>query len=364
MAITAVAKFDFPEHWPALMPALVSLLQGNGVPGDAEASARAVAGSLRCLSLLADEVDDTQVELYAPALLPELCAIANGSRGHGSEARRRAFSVLRTFIGTLGLMASQKENRAKAESLLAPTLPAWLAAMTAVLATPRADDGDHAAVALQLEVLRSLTALTMLFSKVIKAPDTQAALQAAWALLCGSARRSRRTPSCCARPGHARASFVSRFVHLRGRRLTRFACWATARCHQNWKFWVGGAAHRGSGWGRCARFIESHEPGNKPARLGASASQRLQHGLTSQRDARRAEGFVVPYAQHYRECHGDADGWQLPPHDGNVWCIQPFREVWIPASRDVSRDRDGDAWTWQRGCGSVVLPRRGCAGAR
>ena len=187
MAITAVAKFDFPEHWPALMPALVSLLQGNGVPGDAEASARAVAGSLRCLSLLADEVDDTQVELYAPALLPELCAIANGSRGHGSEARRRAFSVLRTFIGTLGLMASQKENRAKAESMLAPTLPAWLAAMTAVLATPRADDGDHAAVALQLEVLRSLTALTMSFSKVIKAPDTQAALQAAWVLFCGSA---------------------------------------------------------------------------------------------------------------------------------------------------------------------------------
>ena len=102
--------------------------------------------------------EDRQVELYAPALLPELCAIANGSRGHGSEARRRAFSVLRTFIGTLGLMASQKENRAKAESMLAPTLPAWLAAMTAVLATPRADDGDHAAVALQLEVLRSLTA--------------------------------------------------------------------------------------------------------------------------------------------------------------------------------------------------------------
>ena len=144
-------------------------------------------------------MDDTQVELYAPALLPELCAIANGSRGHGSEARRRAFSVLRTFIGTLGLMASQKENRAKAESLLAPTLPAWLAAMTAVLATPRADDGDHAAVALQLEVLRSLTALTMLFSKVIKAPDTQAALQAAWVLLCGSARRARRTPRACPR---------------------------------------------------------------------------------------------------------------------------------------------------------------------
>ena len=53
MAIAAVAKEDFPENWPELIPHILQMLQA-GAP-------HLVHGAMRCLVLVSEEITDNQV---------------------------------------------------------------------------------------------------------------------------------------------------------------------------------------------------------------------------------------------------------------------------------------------------------------
>jgi hypothetical protein len=54
MAVATMAKTDVPEEWPSLLPDLVGAV-------NSKQNAPLVAGSVRCLSMFVDELDEEQM---------------------------------------------------------------------------------------------------------------------------------------------------------------------------------------------------------------------------------------------------------------------------------------------------------------
>jgi len=145
VAVAAIAAHDWPHHWPELLPGLV------GAVSNRRADPALAGGALRCLCLLAEDLDEEQKPELARLLSDDLRAIveagtaaaaaaANGG-GAGPDAaaalplRRPALAAWRhllTGLGTLAGGGSQQHARA-VRDLLAPSLPAWTAAIAAVL---------------------------------------------------------------------------------------------------------------------------------------------------------------------------------------------------------------------------------------
>lgn len=56
MAVATVARTDVPEEWPSLLPDLV-----GAIASDSGRGAPLMEGSVRCLSMFVDELDEEQV---------------------------------------------------------------------------------------------------------------------------------------------------------------------------------------------------------------------------------------------------------------------------------------------------------------
>ncbi|CAI5461575.1 unnamed protein product, partial [Closterium sp. Yama58-4] len=70
LAIAHVASCDWPEVWPDLMDHLMAALADTAHPNR-------VAAAVECLSLFAEEIDDSQLPALVPKLFPPIFAIVS-----------------------------------------------------------------------------------------------------------------------------------------------------------------------------------------------------------------------------------------------------------------------------------------------
>jgi hypothetical protein len=208
VAVAAIAAHDWPQHWPELLPGLV------GAVANRRADPLLAGGALRCLCLLAEDLDEEQKPELARLLADDLRAIveagpaaASLGAAAGADAlaalplRRPALAVWRHLLTGLGTLAGAQHARA-VRDLLAPTLPAWTAAVAAVLGRQAgggtaagAANGAAAAVppppppllsdpsewGVRKEALRVAQALVVYFAKPL-APHLPALMAGVWRL--------------------------------------------------------------------------------------------------------------------------------------------------------------------------------------
>ena len=157
MAIATICTWDWPHAWPALTGLLIGALRDR-------ASEDAVTGALRCLAMIAGDLEETQVPETVPVLFPELLALVDAPDA-SPGVKRRALAVMHSVLMTLGMMSGARQRAVR--DLMAPLLPGWIDAFARFVdpsspPTPR----DAARCGLVLETLRCLTQVTQYFSKI------------------------------------------------------------------------------------------------------------------------------------------------------------------------------------------------------
>ena len=90
MAIATICTWDWPHAWPALTGLLIGALRDR-------ASEDAVTGALRCLAMIAGDLEETQVAETVPVLFPELLALVDAPAASLGVKRR----AVRQLTGTL-----------------------------------------------------------------------------------------------------------------------------------------------------------------------------------------------------------------------------------------------------------------------
>ena len=156
MAIATICAWDWPHQWPALTGILLGAIRERRSEDE-------VVGALRCLAMIAGDMEESQVPEVVPFLFPELLSIvAADAATYGLALKRRALAVLHSCLLTLGMMSGAKQRAVR--DLMAPLLPPWLEVFSAALAAPpRADDPSQCGFV--LEVLRCLAQVVQYFSK-------------------------------------------------------------------------------------------------------------------------------------------------------------------------------------------------------
>ena len=147
MAVAKIAEHDWPHAWPELTGGLISAIRDRVSPAH-------VHGALRCLSMIASDIDESQMPQVVPVLFPELIAIISAPEAYGSGMQRRAMGVLRGCMNVLGLMRGV--SRKEIHDLVSPTLPRLLETLVGVVASPLRLD-DAADIGCKLEAFRCIT---------------------------------------------------------------------------------------------------------------------------------------------------------------------------------------------------------------
>ncbi|KAG1664011.1 hypothetical protein FOA52_010527 [Chlamydomonas sp. UWO 241] len=154
MAVAMAAGHDYPSEWPGLIEQLVAQIKGAG-------SAEQAHGALRCLSLIADDIDEEHLPTVVPELMPTLLAIASSPLADAALVRR-CLSVVHGLVSVLGSTAGvfQRKYRDQLLPLLQPWLPLLGEQLTRGISL-----AEPAAWGVQMEVLKLLTQLVTYFSK-------------------------------------------------------------------------------------------------------------------------------------------------------------------------------------------------------
>ena len=110
VVIGKIAVHDWPEEWQDLLSELIE-------PIRAKTDVNFVNGALRCLAMLASELDERQAPMFVPELFPELVGLLSASdvnvnTGISSDdmllVKCRAFDVMRECFGTLGMIGDER----------------------------------------------------------------------------------------------------------------------------------------------------------------------------------------------------------------------------------------------------------------
>jgi hypothetical protein len=156
MAIATISSWDWPHHWPALTGVLLGALRERRSPDE-------VLGALRCLAMIAGDMEEAQVPEVVPFLFPELLSMVTADATvYDLGLKRRALAVLHSCLLTLGMMSGARQRAVR--DLMTPLLPPWLDVFAAALAAPPDPHNSHQC-GFVLEVLRCLSQVVQYFSK-------------------------------------------------------------------------------------------------------------------------------------------------------------------------------------------------------
>ncbi|GBG77457.1 hypothetical protein CBR_g23906 [Chara braunii] len=176
IVVATIAQKDWPEEWPGLMEFLLSCIRDHS-------SVDRVHGALCCLSLFADEIDDSQMPSLVPVLFPGLFEVISCPEVYGVSVQRRALVVLHSCVCTLGIMSGEFQNETKA--LISPMLMSWMAYFSTVLSRPTTTDNADD-WSLKIWVLKVLMQVVVNFPK-LAASHMPNVLPPLWQLFVGCA---------------------------------------------------------------------------------------------------------------------------------------------------------------------------------
>jgi hypothetical protein len=145
-SLSAIAHWDWPDHWPQLFDILMAAMKGQ--------DEFAVQGAVRVLKELSRDLTDSQIPTVAPVILPDIYRIFCESDRYTVRTRARAveiFTSLVSMICTIGEI-----NKGLQKSLLNPVLTTFSEALVAALTVPDSHSSDPG---LKTEVLKALTVL-------------------------------------------------------------------------------------------------------------------------------------------------------------------------------------------------------------
>jgi hypothetical protein len=120
--IAKVSSRDYPDRWPSFLESLVSSLRTTNKD--------LLHGSLKCLSLVLDDLDADYVSSLAPSLLPELLYICTHCTSD-LESKLRVIIVLSDVYKVLGMVSGFES--AGISAIVRPTLPEALKILAGIL---------------------------------------------------------------------------------------------------------------------------------------------------------------------------------------------------------------------------------------
>jgi len=172
MVVAAIAEFDFPLHWPGLLEALVGGIKDRG-------NMHLVDGSLRCLDMLSQDIDERQLTQVVPVLMPELLDIVSSGRCD-AVMQHRALSILRGLLVQLGVLSGAFQRQVR--DLMVPLLIPWFPVLSSILGSPLTQ--APSCWALKQEALQVVVQLVSFFSKPLQEPIASL-LAPCWAMFMG-----------------------------------------------------------------------------------------------------------------------------------------------------------------------------------
>ncbi|EKX35213.1 hypothetical protein GUITHDRAFT_146623 [Guillardia theta CCMP2712] len=175
MAVASIAKEDFPDNWPELIPHVMSMLE-TGEP-------HLVHGAMRCLVLVSEEITDTQVPHVITHLFPKLFRIFTAVELYDKMIRARTCTVVFKCIKLISLLGDASDSEATSLQLLEQTVPAWLQCFAQVLSSPLRHD-DAGELCMRIEIVKILTVIVEVYPHLLSS-NLAAMIAAVWQGLTG-----------------------------------------------------------------------------------------------------------------------------------------------------------------------------------
>ncbi|KAK1551997.1 hypothetical protein Q3G72_008654 [Acer saccharum] len=156
MAVASIAVYDWPEEWPDLLPFLLRLISD-------QANLNGVHGALRCLAVIAGDLDDTMVPKLVPVLFPFLHTIVSSPQTYDKYLRTKALSIIYSCTSMLGMMSGVYKT--EMYTLMMPMLKAWMDQFSIILEHPvQPEDPDD--WGMKMEVLKCLNQFVQNFPRI------------------------------------------------------------------------------------------------------------------------------------------------------------------------------------------------------
>lgn len=134
MAVASIAHYEWPEEWPELLPFLMKLIND-------QTNMNGVLGALRCLALIAADIDDKAVPSLVPILFPCLLSIVSSPQIYDKSMRTKALSIVYGCTSMLGTISGT--YKAETSYMMSSMLHSWMQQLAAVLSHPvQSEDPD------------------------------------------------------------------------------------------------------------------------------------------------------------------------------------------------------------------------------
>lgn len=161
--ISTIARYDWPEEWPDLLPSLIALLNG-GSPDSVNGAMSVVA------EFASEELSEEQLLPVIRDLAPSLLTILGNTEAHSATTRAQTVNVFRQIITTLEVV--REEHPVAVKQALQQLAPRWLAVFRQLLAVDAAEETQASwdTLAVRIEVFKALSLLQSTFARLI-APD-------------------------------------------------------------------------------------------------------------------------------------------------------------------------------------------------
>ncbi|KAF8072465.1 Ipo9 [Scenedesmus sp. PABB004] len=169
MAIAAVAAWDWPQAWPGLLEFIVGAIKERK-------DTNLLMGCLRCLGVMASDLDNDQAPALVQALSPELAAVVSAPHTPPGLAAT-CFAIMAELAGALASLSGTYQRQVR--NMLVPLMSPWVPLVCGVLG---ADMQDRAGWPAKHAALRLAQPLVTYFSKPLEG-SVPALMGATWQLL-------------------------------------------------------------------------------------------------------------------------------------------------------------------------------------
>ncbi|ODN87698.1 hypothetical protein L198_06924 [Cryptococcus wingfieldii CBS 7118] len=159
-SLSAIARFDWPEDYPTLLPSLIQLLN-NGSPTSIHGSMRVIQDFVR------NDLSEDQLLPVVQELLPAVLGILGNPASHSPTTRASTVHVFRQVLRMLETI--REEHPEAAKSAIDSLSAVWLDAFKQLLAQDAATEiqANWTSINVRVEIFRTLSLYQNAFKTLI-----------------------------------------------------------------------------------------------------------------------------------------------------------------------------------------------------